>query len=158
MRFELFSGDTRQVTEKLDAGLIDLALLVEPPDLERYEALELPQSDRFGVIVPLSQRLATREKLSFEDLKDEPLMCSAQAQREALPRWCGTRAAQLKVCGNVTLFYNGSVFASEGLGLMLTFAGFAECGPASGLKFIPLTPELTDQAYLIWRHLGPSPC
>ena len=84
MRFELFSGDTRQVTEKLDAGLIDLALLVEPPDLERYEALELPQSDRFGVIVPLSQRLATREKLSFEDLKDEPLMCSAQAQREAL--------------------------------------------------------------------------
>ena len=34
--FHIFSGDTQPVSERLDRGLLDLAVIVEPPNLSKY--------------------------------------------------------------------------------------------------------------------------
>ena len=40
--YHLTSGNTEQVLERLDRGLLDFAAIVEPPDLSRYNYLEIP--------------------------------------------------------------------------------------------------------------------
>lgn len=79
LRYHVESGVSSQVLEHLDQGTLDFAVLAHDPDLTKYEALEFPNVDRWGVIVPADHRLASRTSVSIDDLVGEPLFCSQQA-------------------------------------------------------------------------------
>lgn len=150
-RFHLTSGDTSQVVERMDRGLLDLCFIVEPPDLSRYNYLEVPGADRWGLIVPSDHPLAKKKEITFEDLKGIRVMVSDQALEADITRWCGERIDQLDLAGTLTLSYNGSVFVKEGLGGMLTFDHLIDTSPESGLVFRPLSPKLENKMYLTWK-------
>lgn len=62
VHFHIVSGDKTTVLEDLDKGLIDFALLFGEIDDSRYDALKLPSTDAFGVLMrrddPLAQRMS----------------------------------------------------------------------------------------------------
>lgn len=151
LRYHLSSGNTEQVAEKLDRGLLDLAFIVEPPDLSKYNYLEIPGADVWGVIMRRDCPLAEKEAVRAEELYGLPLICSRQAMRVDIPRWCGENAERLNFSGTLNLCYNGTVFVREGLGLMLTFDKLADTGEESGLCFRPLEPALETKMYIIWK-------
>ena len=121
LHYHITSGDTEQVTEKLDKGLLDFGIVVEEPNREKYHALAFPEADRWMLVMPEHCELAKKDKIEFEDLLGMPLYCSEQSVRNDLPRWCGERVKELQFEGSFRLAYNGSVFAREGLGYLLTF-------------------------------------
>ena len=149
--YHITSGDTEQVTEKLNKGILDFAVIVEEPDYEKYHVLKMPDSNRWGVIMPASCKLSEKPAVRFEDLLGLPLFCSEQSWRTDLPRWCGSRLEELKLEGSFRLSYNGSIFAREGLGYLLTFENLINTGPESGLVFRPLSPVLETNMYIIWK-------
>ncbi len=59
---------------------------------------------------------------------------------------------KLHLEGSFKLSYNGSIFAKEKLGYLLTFDKLIDTSPASGLVFRPLTPKLETNLYLIWKR------
>lgn len=61
--FHIFSGDTEPVTERLDRGLLDFAVIVEPPNLSKYNYLPMPESDKWGVIMRRDSPLAEKRSL-----------------------------------------------------------------------------------------------
>ncbi|MCD7729532.1 MAG: LysR family transcriptional regulator [Clostridia bacterium] len=150
-RYHLVSGNTEQVAERLDRGLIDLAVICEPPDLSKYNYIEVPDSDVWGLVVRQDHPLAAKKQITVEDLSDIELICSEQAIKADIPRWCGEKIDTLKFGGYTNLFYNGSVFVRRGLGGMLTFEGLAATGSESGLCFIPLYPRLETKLFIIWK-------
>lgn len=150
-RFHLTSGNTEQVTERLDRGLIDFAVIVEPPNLSKYNYLELPEADVWGLVMKKEDPLARKETICFEDLPGLELICSAQGMKFDISRWCGEKADMLDLSGTINLAYNGSVFVREGLGYMLTFDRLINTGPESGLCFRPLEPLLETKMYVIWK-------
>jgi DNA-binding transcriptional LysR family regulator len=152
LHYHITSGDTEQVTEKLDRGLLDFAVLAEMPDPAKYHALPFPEADIWGVVMPADCPLAQKEAIAVEDLISKPLFCSEQSWRLDIPRWCGERMEALHLEGSFRLSYNGSVFAREGLGYLLTFAHLIDTGPDSGLVFRPLTPRLENRMYLTWTR------
>jgi DNA-binding transcriptional LysR family regulator len=149
--YHITSGDTEQVEEKLDKGILDFAVIVEEPDRQKYHVLNIPESDRWGVVMPASCSLAEKPVIQFEDLVGLPLFCSEQSWRADLPRWCGDRLEKLNLEGSFRLSYNGSVFAKEGLGYLLTFEHLIDTSAKSGLVFRPLCPTLETSMYLIWK-------
>ena len=58
---------------------------------------------------------------------------------------------ELRLEGSFRLAYNGSIFAREGLGFLLTFDQLVNTSPGSGLAFVPLEPPLLTRMYLIWK-------
>lgn len=150
-RFHLTSGNTEQVAERLDRGLIDFAVIVEPPNLSKYNYLELPEADVWGLVMKKEDPLARKETICFEDLIGLELICSAQGMKFDISRWCGEKADMLDLSGTINLAYNGSVFVREGLGYMLTFDRLINTGPESGLCFRPLEPLLETKMYVIWK-------
>ncbi len=148
--YHITSGDSQQVLERLDRGLLDLALVVEEPDHQKYHALKMPGSDRWGVVMPVDCALAKKAAVCFEDLIGLPLFCSQQSWEGDLPRWCGEKREQLLLEGSFRLAYNGSVFAREGLGYLLTFEHLIDTSDESGLVFRPLMPCLENDLYLLW--------
>lgn len=150
-RYHLTSGNTEQVTERLDKGLFDFAVIVEPPDLSKYNYLKLPESNTWGVLMRKDSPLAQKERIYIEDLYGLQLICSEQSMREDIPRWCGEKVDNLLLSGSTNLFYNGSVFVKEGLGCLLTFEHLANTDAGSSFCFRPLEPVLETKAYIIWK-------
>lgn len=149
--YHITSGDTEQVTEKLDKGLLDFAVLVERPDYAKYNVVKMPESDRWGLVMPAGCALAQKDYITFEDLLGLPLFCSGQGWHADLPLWCGERINELTLEGSFRLSYNASVFTREGLGYLLTFEHLVNTSSESGLVFRPLYPELTTDMFIIWK-------
>ena len=149
--YHITSGDTEQVTEKLDRGLLAFAIIVEEPDYEKYHVLRMPEGDRWGLVMRADNALARKPVIHAGDLRGLPLFCSEQGWRNDLPRWCGDQMDELHLEGSFRLAYNGAVFAREGLGYLLTFDHLVDTSPESGLVFRPLDPPLENAMYLIWK-------
>ncbi|RLP06337.1 LysR family transcriptional regulator [Propionibacterium australiense] len=152
LRYHITSGDTEQVTEKLDRGVLDFAALVEEPDDEKYGHLTFPGADVWGVVVRDDHELASRSAVTLDDLVGVPLFCSEQSWRRDIPLWAAERMPQLHLEGTFRLAYNGAVFVREGLGCLLTFDRLVGTGEGTGLVFRPLAPALTTTMHLIWRR------
>ena len=151
LRFHITSGDTEQVTEKIDKGVIDFAVLAEEPNKDKYHYLTFPKADVWGVVMKEDCPLAQKSAVSVEVLAGLPLFCSEQGWNCDIPRWCRNKMDTLHLEGSFRLSYNGSLFVKEGLGYLLTFAHLIDTSAGSGLVFRPLTPTLETKLYVIWK-------
>ena len=151
LRYHITSGDTEQVTEKLDKGLLDFAVLCDTPDSRKYESIAFPKADVWGVVMPADCELAKKKTVRADDLVGLPLFTSEQAWENDIPMWCGERIRELKLDGSFRLAYNASIFVREGLGYQLTFRDLVDTSEDSGLTFRPLSPKLETKLYLIWN-------
>lgn len=151
LHYHITSGDTEQVTEKLDKGIIDFAVLAQEPNTAKYHYLEFPGADLWGVVMPDDCPLAQKDAICADDLTGLPLFCSEQGWNNDISRWCGNSMDKLHLEGSFRLSYNGSLFVKERLGYLLTFKYLIDTNPDSGLVFRPLTPKLETNMYLIWK-------
>ena len=151
LRYHITSGDTEQVTEKLDKGLLDFAAIFEIPDVRKYNYIQFPEADYFGAIVPADSELAEKERITAEDLVGLPLFTSEQSWENDIRPWAKECFPRLHLEGSFRLAYNGSMFAREGLGILLTLNNLIDTSPGSGLVFRPLYPHLEMKMYLIWN-------
>nr|WP_316622249.1 LysR family transcriptional regulator [uncultured Ruminococcus sp.] len=149
LNYHITSGDTEQVTEKLDKGLLDFAVLCDTPDKKKYDYIEVPKADVWGVVMPADCPLAKKKTVLVDDLVGLPLFCSQQSWKNDIPRWAGERMSELNLEGSFRLAYNSSVFVKEGLGYLLTFDKLINTSKQSGLVFRPLSPKLETKLYLI---------
>lgn len=113
LRYHITSGDTEQVIEKLEKGVIDFAVLAEKPNTDKYHYLTFPNADIWGVIMRDDCPLAGKPKISVDDLAGLPLFCSEQGWNYDIPNWCGTKMARLHLEGSFRLSYNGSLLLKK---------------------------------------------
>ncbi|MBQ9441774.1 MAG: LysR family transcriptional regulator [Selenomonadaceae bacterium] len=151
LHYHITSGDTEQVIDKLDSGLLDFAVLAENPDFQKYNFLEFPQADEWGLILPADDELARLEKISFENLIGLPLFCSGQGWKKDIAKWCNGQIEKLFLEGSFRLSYNGSIFVKEKLGYLLSLNHLIDVSEKSGLVFRPLDPKLETKIYLVWK-------
>ena len=152
LKYHITSGDTEQVTEKLDKGLLDFAVICDPPNGNKYDSIAFPEGDVWGLILPADDALAEREAVCVEDLVGLPLFTSVQGWEGDIRRWAGDRFPELHLEGSFRLAYNASMFVREGLGYQLSFRRLVDVSVGSGLCFRPLTPRLEARLYLIWNR------
>ena len=150
--YHITSGDTEQVAEKLDKGLLDFAVLAETPDAAKYESLCFPESDVWGLVMPEDAPLAKKKAIRVDDLLGLPLFCSRQGWEKDIPYWAGDKMSQLSLEGSFRLSYNASLFAKEHLGYLLTFDRLVDTSSGSGLVFRPLEPKLETKLFLVWKR------
>jgi DNA-binding transcriptional LysR family regulator len=151
LRYHITSGDTEQVADKLQKGLLDFVVLAEEPDPKKYDFIPLPETDVWGVVMPSDDPLANKKCFRPKDLAGLPLFCSGQAWKHDIPSWAGELFSSFRLEGSFRLSYNGAVFAKSGLGYLLTFDKLIDVSPESGLVFRPLSPKLETKLYLVWN-------
>ncbi|MCI6674488.1 MAG: LysR family transcriptional regulator [Spirochaetaceae bacterium] len=152
LHYHITSGDTEQIEEKLQKGLLDFLVLAECPDSHSYEYLDFPQADTWGLVMPENDPLARKDAITVDDLAGLPLFCSEQAWTGDVRRWAGSGFPSLQLEGTFRLSYNGSVFVKEGLGYLLTFDRLVDTAKGSGLAFRPLAPRLESRLSIAWKR------
>lgn len=151
LRLHLQSGNSADVTERLDRGLLDFAIIVHEVDLSKYNYLELPATDHYGVLMRKDSPLASKEAVGVDDLLDLPLICSRQGITEDYPKVFQQKMDALRIVATFNLAYNASVLVREGVGYALTFDKLADTSEESELTFRPLMPPLETKMYMIWK-------
>lgn len=152
LRYHITSGDTEQVTEKLDKGLLDFAVVCDAPNEKKYDSIAFPEGDVWGLILPADDPLAKRATIRVDDLAGLALFTSEQGWEGDIRRWAGDRFPELRLEGSFRLAYNASMFVREGLGYQLSFRHLVDVSAESGLAFRPLEPGLETRLYLIWNR------
>lgn len=93
--FHLFSGNAQDVMEKIDNGLVNFGIFIEPVDLVKYDFIRLPVRDVWGVLMRKDSPLAQKETVQAKDLCDIPLLCSNQSTvRNEISGWMGEFSLQ----------------------------------------------------------------
>ncbi len=151
LHYHITSGDTEQVIDKLDKGLLDFAVLAETPNPNKYNFLPFPEPDVWGVIMPANDPLAKKKAICIDDLIGLPLFCSGQGWKNDISKWCKGQFEKLTLEGSFRLSYNASLFTKANLGYLLTFDHLINTSKGSGLTFRPLTPKLETTLYFVWK-------
>ena len=154
VKVELYTGNADAVEERLERGLLDFALLIEPVNLDRYEWLRMPGVDRVGVAVSAESEWAELEAVTPADMAHMPLLLSSRTSNKAvdLEAWSqgAFTAEDLDVAGRFDLLGNAAHLVRTGgvcaMGIdhLLQLEG-------SDLRFVPLEPAMTIGSFLVWK-------
>ncbi len=151
LHLHIESGDGIDVLYKLDKGLVDLALILGSIDTSKYDYINLPVYDTWGVLMRKDSALAEKEYITVDDLADEPLIISRQAlHKKEINKWFDNRTDNLNIIATYNLAYNASLMAEENLGYVLTLDKLINTAD-SNLKFAPLYPQTTIDIKLVWK-------
>ena len=152
IRYNFYSADGVDVSERLDKGLIDFGLLFEPTDISSYDSIPIPIHDTWGVLMRRDSPLAEKEYLEASDLWDIPLITSRQQDDGSmLSKALGKPDGMLNIAAQYNLVYNASVMVSEGMGYALAFDKLINVSGDSNLCFKPLYPKVEAVCHFVWK-------
>lgn len=153
IRFHIYSGIADDVTERLDHGVLDFALLFEPVNTEKYEFIPFTEKDIPGLLVRSDSPLAQLEVIKPSDLADIPLIISSRqsASVSSIAKMTGVPEKHLNIVGSGNLIYNISLMVKSGLGSALTIDGIIDTGKVSSLRFIPLEDPVYPTLIFAWK-------
>ena len=156
IHYHLYSGNSEDVTERLDKGLLDFGILIQPADISKYDYINLPARDTWGVIMRRDSPLAEKEVIRKEDLPGVPLICSRQAisgerRGNEFAEWFGEDFDRLDIVTTFNLIYNAAIMVEAGIGYALTIDRIVNTAESSNLCFRPLEPRLDSGLNVIWK-------
>lgn len=159
----LYSGNMEDLADRLDRGLLDFGVLVQPADLSGYNFVHLPEKDVWGVVTRRDGPLAAKKVVTREDLAGLPLILS----RQVLPpqagnvfmEWFGELEDRLDVVATYNLVYNAAILVEAGIGHAVTLRGLVDTSDSSPLCFRLLSPTLETGLSVVWKkqqHFSPA--
>ena len=156
IHFQIYSGNAQEVAERLEKGLLDFGVFVEPADILRYNSIRLPVMDTWGLILRKAHPLAQKERITREDLGDVPLIMSRQemaAQKAGNDYldWFGGSYELLNVVAGYNLMYNGALMVRSGLGCAVGLDRIVNTTETSDLCFRPFDPPLEAGIVVVWK-------
>ncbi|MGX1377246.1 DNA-binding transcriptional LysR family regulator [Priestia megaterium] len=156
IRYHLYSGNEEDITERLDKGLLDFGILIQPADISKYNYLNMPVKDVWGVVMKKDSSLAVKESIQAADLVNVPLICSRQAVKQTFSKnefadWFGEDFHKLNIVTTYNLAYNAAIMVEEGVGYAITLDKIVNTSTTSNLCFRPLQPRLESGLNIVWK-------
>ena len=156
VRFHIFSGNAEDVTERLDKGILDFGLLIQPVDILKYDSINLPDKVTWGVVMRQDSPLAKKQVVTQQDLLDLPLICSRQVvqrlgQRNEYSDWFAETGERLNIVATYNLIYNAALMVEEGVGYAIALNRLVNTTSHSRLCFRPLKPGVKSGMNLVWK-------
>lgn len=154
--FDFHSGNAEDIMERLDKGLLDFGLIIQPADISKYGSVILPNKDTWGIIMNRESELASKKAIKREDLRGKLLIISKQISRRessrgGLLKWLGPDIGRYNIVARYNLLYNASVMAEKGIGYVVGLDKIVDTSLNSALCFRPLIPKLESEMGIIWK-------
>lgn len=152
--FQFYSSDAIDVSERLEHGSIDFAIFLEPIDISEFDYIPLPESSRWGLLMPSACELARKKYVEKKDLLETPLIFHRRAGlQQLISHWADTDIKDFNIAATYNVV-NGSPtkFIKSGLGFYLTTEDLLPTILEQDVCFRPLNPPLEIHYALIWKR------
>lgn len=149
IRYEVFSGHGENLKDGIDRGLLDMGLMAEPLDIQKYEFVSMPVKEEWGALVREDSPFMSKIVITPQDLVGIPLISAVGNIAESnLGKWFGPELSKANVVAKGDLLYNEAMLADSKVGVVLAMR--LNCR-YEGLHFIPLSPRLEGSTALAWK-------
>lgn len=156
IKFHIVSGDSGDLVERLDKGLLDFCVLIQPFNLEKYDYIDLCEKDTWGLLLRKDDPLADKKSIKIEDLMELPLIISRQAIRKTdennvFLNWFGNNFENLNIAGTYNLIYNAAIMTEDRIGYAMGLDKLINTTANTSLCFRPLNPKLEVGISVVWK-------
>ena len=149
VHYDIYSATADDIKERMEKGILDIALLMEPVDIGKYEFVRMPQREHWGALVCADSPLADKETLSPDDLTGQPIIIAKrESVQNELANWFGDTYDKMEIAATYNLILNAANMVRNGVGAALCFQ---LDNRYDDLRFIPLRPRLETGAVLAWK-------
>lgn len=156
IKLNIYSGNAEDVKDKLDKGLLDFGLLIQPTDISKYDYITLPQKDIWGLIMRKDSPLASKTSVTKSDLLTIPLITSKQVSQRINVKnnyneWFGKDLFKLNIIATYNLIYNAGLMVEEGIGYAVGLDKLISESDSTNLCFRPFEPMLQSSLDIVWK-------
>lgn len=154
--YDIFTANADLVKEQMEKGLIDIGLLLEPIDMEKFDFIRMTGKERWGVLMCPDDPLANKEAVSAKDLENLPLILPRRSNvQNELSNWLGDSFQSTKVLFTSNLSTNGAIMVQKGLAYSIVIEGSVPFWDKEKIAYRPLYPELIANSALAWKKQQP---
>lgn len=154
--FDVFTANADEIKHRMDNGLTDVGLLLEPVDIEKYEYIRMPIKEKWVAVVPSGVPLAKQEYVTAEDLSRIPvIMPRRQKVLDEVASWFGDCYKDIEIAAVCNFSTNAAMLVRAGLGYALTVEGGLPFLERSEVTMVPLFPELSATCVLARKRQQP---
>lgn len=158
IQFNMVTGTSDDISDRLEKGILDLAVLIEPVTLKEVEALTLPREEKWGFLVSKELFIAQNERITPNDIKGLPILCSSRIEvQKLLAEWSGASLEELNIIGHYNLIFNILPLVDHKVGAALSIEGAISDRKLEEAVFIPLKPEVKTNCVLVWKKRVQTP-
>ena len=156
VQYELRTATADKVKERMDRGLVDIGLLLEPISIDKYDFIRLSVRERWCVLMRPDDPLAGQAFVTAHDLKGQPLILPHRMNiQHELASWFGDSFEQLRIVFESDLTTNGAIMVQKGLAYSVTLEGAVPFWDKNKIACRPLAPELSATSVLAWKKQQP---
>lgn len=149
VHFDIYSGNADRIKDRIENGILDMGLLLEPADVAKYEFVRVPGREQWGAVVREDSPLADREFVTPEDLASQPLIVAKRANvQNELRSWFGDQSDELEIVSTYNLIYNSVMQVKQGMGVLICLKLDVH---TEGVRYIPFYPPLELGTVLVWK-------
>ena len=154
--YQLYTGTADHIKERLDSGLLDLGLLLEPVDIQKYDFFRLKKEETWGVLLNTDSPLAKRDSITREELRSYPLFFPQRSMVEdELAAWFGDDFHHLHILATHNMISNTARLVEQNVGCAVTIHGSVSLYQNPILCFRPLDPPLIRSSVFVWKKSQP---
>lgn len=154
--FDIFTGNADVVKEQMEKGLIDIGVLLEPIDMEKFDFIRLKGKEQWGVLMRPDDPLAEKEVITAKDLENTSLILPRRNNvQNELTNWLGDSFQESQVLFTSNLSTNGALMVQSGLAYSLVIEGSVPFLDKEKIIFRPVSPRLTSNSVLAWKKQQP---
>lgn len=151
--FEVFTSAADVIRDRMDRGLTDVGLLLEPVSMDSYEFIRLGVRESWMAVMRPDDPLAAQESVTAADLaRRELIMPLREAVKNELASWFGELYPSLRIRYTSNISTNAAILAQKGFGILVVIAGSLPFLDASKLVMRPLSPALSSSSILAWKR------
>ena len=153
VQITLHTGTADTILSKMNQGLIDLGLFMEPVNTEELEYIRIRESDQWVTGMRPEDPLAEKEFITKEDLMGKPLILPERlGVQSELANWFGEDFQKLNIAYTSNLGTNAGILAVHGLGYPVSIEGAARYWRNDLLVQKKLYPEIKAGTIIAWRR------
>ena len=152
VQFHLYNEMADNIKDRLDKGLVDVGLLLEPVDTVKYDFVRLSQKETWGILMRDDHPLAKREAIALDEIVEYPLILPLRERvRREILNWLKRDEKDLTIPLSYTLLSNAALMVEAGLGCAFCLDGALAIHSSPQLRFVPIAPEHTTRSVLVWK-------
>jgi DNA-binding transcriptional LysR family regulator len=152
VQYQIYSGNGDDIRDKIDSGLVDFGILLEPVEIAKYEFIPLPFKDIWGVLMCKDDPLSKKDSVRISEIIGLPFfMPNRRILTDEIEGWFGKMANKLNILGYHNLLTNTTLLIERGLCYSITVQGAYSIRPNANLCFVPLSPERNAGHVMAWK-------
>ncbi|MCD8086268.1 MAG: LysR family transcriptional regulator [Clostridiales bacterium] len=154
--YDILTANADVVKDQMEKGIVDIGILLEPIDMEKFDFLRLEHKEHWVVLMRPDDPLAEKEAVSPGDLNGKPLIMPMRATvRNEVFNWFGAQFSEAQVLFTSNLATNGALMVQAGLGYSILIEGVMPFWDETKIVKRPLSPEIYSDSVIAWKRGQP---